>query len=619
MENLKELQVAALLHDFGKFVRKYNGGRGKHAVLSGEFLKDNEQLCVGYDADTIISLVAAHHSDTAESYNNTVGVTIEPGKTVSAKTADSVYSLAEKADKELLRLLVLADSLSASSDRRSETSGGTAGHFEYAPLRSPIAQVFGKTLAVKSGYNYRVYEYNGTDDSKATVTSQLNDSNFDTNVIESYNKIKDGLSALTDTESLLVLLQKCWSTVNANTWKPAGSGCCNTTTSLFDHSKTTSAIAGCLLINKRNNVKVNEEAPNIDVWHMTCVGNNISLGNTIKIGLHNIGLTSACIIGNTGNEIYFMYPSSERENMVNNVKELNIEMHKRYGETLNFEIAENWQFKHCNESLSERFSNKFVGVLDVIGKVSVEDNKKETYNNIEKTIGGYVLNHYDYVINQIVENNDSISKLATTLRLFEMFSKETKLYLEDHGCRLIESSFNKCIYTVDKDDMHKIEAGIDSLYKKYVLDCTGLTFSNVTTDRYYDGVNLIKSELEAFSKRRKIEDNESYMKIRDKLFKLGALDYYKRMLTSASKVGKNTLFKVLKLYDDIIQYEEDHNAEHLVSLSKLQYLIANEGDEASKAFEKNCLQAVYDAEQDRIKPVATIYYEAILEESRRKR
>ena len=619
MNNLKEIQVAGLLHDFGKFIRKYNGGKGKHAILSGEFIENNKELCLGCDTDTIVGIVAAHHSDVTPLFEKTVGIEIEPNKKVEATVANKVYSLTTNENKDMLKILTMADSLSASSDRRSETSGNTAGHSDYAPLWSPIAQVFGDRLAVKSGYNYKVYNYNGTDDTKDTVLSTLNDSDFSKNMLDSYNKIKTEMGKLTDIDSLLALLEKCWSTVNANTWRPAGSTLGNTTTSLFDHSKTTSAIAGCLFVNKLNNVKISLDNPKIDVWHLTYIGEHISIRDTIKKELNRIGLSSACIIGNTDNEIYFMYPASEAGSIIDNIKQLNVEIYKQYGETINFEIAKDWQFKNCDKSLSERYTSKFIGVLDVINSVNAPDRYKDASTSKDNTLGGYKVNHYEYILEQIIENNDSISKLATTLRIFEMFSREVEAYLVEHGCKVIESSFDKCVYTVNNNDVHQLESDINNIYKKYTSNCTGLTFSNVNENRYVDGINLINSELDSFSKKRKLEDRDSYIKIRNKMFKIEALGHYKKISESASKVAKNTLYKVLKLYSEILQYETDGNAEHLVSLSKFQYLISNEADENSKAFEKKSLQAVWDAEQNKIKSLATIYYEAILAESRRKR
>ena len=619
MNNLKEIQVAGLLHDFGKFIRKYNGGKGKHAILSGEFIENNKELCLGCDTDTIVGIVAAHHSDVTPLFEKTVGIEIEPNKKVEATVANKVYSLTTNENKDMLKILTMADSLSASSDRRSETSGNTAGHSDYAPLWSPIAQVFGDRLAVKSGYNYKVYNYNGTDDTKDTVLSTLNDSDFSKNMLDSYNKIKTEMGKLTDIDSLLALLEKCWSTVNANTWRPAGSTLGNTTTSLFDHSKTTSAIAGCLLVNKLNNVKISLDNPKIDVWHLTYIGEHISIRDTIKKELNRIGLSSACIIGNTDNEIYFMYPASEAGSIIDNIKQLNVEIYKYYGETINFEIAKDWQFKNCDKSLSERYTSKFIGVLDVINSVNAPDRYKDASTSKNNTLGGYKVNHYEYILEQIIENNDSISKLATTLRIFEMFSREVEAYLVEHGCKVIESSFDKCVYTVNNNDVHQLESDINNIYKKYMSNCTGLTFSNVNENRYVDGINLINSELDSFYKKRKLEDRDSYIKIRNKMFKIEALGHYKKISESASKVAKNTLYKVLKLYSEILQYETDGNAEHLVSLSKFQCLISNEADENSKTFEKKSLQAVWDAEQNKIKSLATIYYEAILAESRRKR
>ena len=632
MENLKEIQVAGLLHDIGKFVRKYNGGKGKHAVLSGEFIALNKNLCIRCDIDKVIGLVAAHHSDDSKSFSNSVGVNIEHNKVVSAAVANEVYALAKNADKDLLKILTMADSLAASSDRRSETGIGTSGHCEYAPLWSPIGQVFGKRLAVRSGHEYKVYNYQGENDLKETV--KLNDSNFENNVIENYKQFKQGIDDLTDDiEILLGILDDCWSTVNANTWRPAGSTIGNTTTSLYDHSKLTSAIAGCLLINKNNGVKISIDNPNIDVWHVLCTGDH-DINCEIAREIDNLELSSACVIGCAdammckGKEIYFIYPSSETEKLIENTRELNNYLYSSYGETINFEIARNWKFKNCDKSLHERFNERFIGILDVVNKLNVREplrgigcgtfGEDEPFYE-EGTFAGFKINHYDYILDSIVRNNDSISKLATTLRVFTDFSAEIEAYLRENKCYMQYESFDNCIYSIDKNKIHQIEKGIAEIYRKYVGDCIGLTFSNITTSRFSDAVDLLNSELDTYSKNRKIEDNESYVKIESRYFKIKAIDLYTRITNKASKVSKNTLFKIIKLYDEILQYADDNNAEHLVSLSKFQYLIANEADENSKQFEQECLQVVYDADKDKIKPSATIYYEAIVVESRRKR
>ena len=618
---IKELQLAGLLHDTGKFIRKYNGGLGKHAILSGVFLNNHkEELAkLGIEVDTLIGLVTSHHEYSEDDFSSIVGKTIEPDVKSLAVNVNEVYKKAENVNKELVKIITLADSLSASSDRYSETNGNNGASAAYAPLWSSVAQAMGEKLAVKSGSAYRVYEYSGEDDNKATVTSAMNDPDFIESTTRSYKELVEAFSEVTDEEELINVLSKYWSTVNANTWRPNGEKIGNTTTSLFDHSKTTAAIAGCLYINKQNNVKIGESNPNIDVWYLEVIGEHKTAVSIAIKELSKLGLLSSSLIGGTDKEVYFMYPGSERERLINSLKELNEEMFIKYGETINYSIAENWKFKNCRDSFNSRFTTKYFGIKDLIGKVVPKSNFSKSTVDFSDYIAGYQLSHFDYIIEQIVTNTESISKLATTLRVFELFSKEVKSILDRHCCEVLYIGLDKCIYTVKDEEKHVIESEVYKSFCNFVGNSTGIVFSSTLTDKYIDSIGILGQELLAYKNNRKAEDKCTYIKIGKSLYKISALDSYNKLVTMANKVNKSTIFKLIKLYEEALQMNIDNNPEHLIALSKLQYLISNEKDENSKVFEQKCQQALFDEEQQKIKQQANVYYEVLKDASRRKR
>lgn len=618
---IKELQIAGLLHDTGKFIRKYNGGSGKHAILSGIFLNNHrdELSKISVDVETVVSLATAHHPYSRDEFNNIIGKTIEPDVKILAVNADKTYMISEGVNKELLKIITLADSLSASSDRYSETSGKNGSGAPYAPLWSSIAQVMGEKLAVKAGSAYKVYEYSGEDDSKSTVTGALNDSDFVENITKSYKGLLEALNKMKDAEELISILSKYWSTVNANTWRPNGEKIGNTTTSLFDHSKTTAAIAGCLYINKQNNVNIGELNPNIDIWYLEVIGEHKTAVDIAIEELHKVELLSSALIGGTDKEVYFMYPGSERERLKDSLKKLNEEMFIKYGETINYSIAENWQFKKCRDSFNSRFTTKYFGIKDLIGKVVPQSNFSKTSVGFSDYIAGYQLSHFDYIVEQATTNTESISKLATTLRVFEMFSSEVKKILDKHCCDILYMSLDKCIYTVENEEKHNIESEIHKVFCNFVGNSTGIVFSNIAADRYVDSIGILEQELLTYKNNRKSEDKDTYIKIGKNLYKISALNTYNNVVVTADKINKSTIFKIIKLYEEALQISSDNNPEHLIALSKLQYLISNEKDENSKAFEQKCKQALFDEEQCKIKPQANVYYEALKDASRRKR
>ena len=606
-EELYALQVAGLLHDFGKFCHKYNNGKAKHNILSAAFVDYNNQLLAGANKEAVINMILKHHDVTDEDFKNAIGANIEPDTSITAAEItrfNDIYNDATYAN--LVKLLRQADGLSASGDRASESGADKGAHAEYALIWSPITRALGcDDIAVKSSSNYKVIRYEGDDDSKATVLA--NDSFFDTAMQQKYERIMSGLASVRYIEDLNKLLEAEWSTVNPNTWRPKGAKIGNTTTSLYDHSKTTAAIAGCLY--------VNTEGSGIDIVNIHLNGTSNKLYGFVIKELNDLGLYSMCIISKVENEVLFMYPHNEITKLENDIKEFNKEIFSNNGETIDYKIADTWQFRGCTDTFNERVGAKHYGVLDVVNDVNKCPNVQEDDNKCYDILVGYRLTNFDYIMNHLMNDNDSISKVATSLRIFEMFANDVEKELNDIGAYIVELSLDAGYFSVKSiGEYYEIAQKIKTCYEKYVLDATGLIISNVKCDRYCDNLAIIKSQLQVYYDKRAEKDAKSYIRIRTSLYGFNGLMAYLHVKKSIvdNNINTSTLVKLSKIMCDLIAYADTQNNECLIALSRLNYLITNERNEKSKKFEKECLTRIYSNEKDELNSGnLKIYYQAI--------
>lgn len=604
-DDLYAVQVAGLLHDFGKFCHKYNGGKAKHNLLSSVFVANHKELLVGADAAKVINLILKHHDLTNDDFKNAIGSNTEPDSLVTSNDAKSMNeSYNDSTNAKLVRLLRIADGFSASGDRASETGSDKGAHAEYALIWSPIAKALGvNNIAVKSNSDYEVIKYVGDDDAKSTVMS--NDSEFEKSMLQKYDSIIAALPKLKTVEDLNALLEKEWTTVNPNTWRPEDSKIGNTTTSLYDHSKTTAAIAGCLY--------VNDEGSGVDIVNIHLNGTNDSLYGFVIKELNSLGLYSMCIISKTKNDVLFMYPHNKLEKLQNAILEFNRKVFSERGETVDYKIACSWQFRDCTDSFNDRFESKKYGVLDVIN--TYPDIEAEKSDRCFDILVGYRLTNFEYIISHLMDNNDSISKVTTSLRIFEMFANDVEKMLKDIDADIVELSLDSCYFSVKNiEEYYTIGRRISTCYEKYVLDSTGIIISNVRCDKYCDNLARIKSQLQTYYDKRDEKDSKSYIKIRKNLYPFGALGTYlnvkKRIVNEG--ISTSTLIKLIKIMDDLIMYLDTGNNEYLIALSRLHRLITNEKVEVNKAFEKLCLSRIYDVEKDTLNNTSLkIYYQAI--------
>ncbi len=210
MGEIEILRIAALLHDIGKFWQGA-GGEGRHEELSDRFIKQflPETLQEG------LTFVASHHKK-------------------------SMYM--EKGYKRL-KILVIADWLS-SEERRKYDRETEKGERKSTPMRSIFSAIsLPKREKAADMYLYPSV-YSPTELEEPTTS-------VDTNKLsENYKKLWNAFTAdikkiktknlSKSFETIFYLLKKYCTTVPAAVYKTVPD------ISLFDHAKTTCAIADCI-------------------------------------------------------------------------------------------------------------------------------------------------------------------------------------------------------------------------------------------------------------------------------------------------------------------------------------------------------------------------------------
>lgn len=610
---LNNIYVSGLLHDTGKYLQKCGNAKVKHNILSQLFILSNPNICVGADVSTVANLVAHHHNDVSALNSE---VMFGPGEAAGIpviKAASDNYAISE--NKDYINMLCKADSLAASSDRASEIeSGKKGGRAPYAPLISVVGKVFDARVAIRHEVDYKTYLYDGNDETEATINR--NDPDFKAHISNSFKAFMKDISSVKHIGDLNYVLEKHWSTVNANTWKPEGESLGNTTTSLYDHSKMTAAIAACLYINSCHDTE------GIDIWHVIYNGSSDELFYLVSPEFRKLGLQAPNIIYCTDSDGFFMVPAAFRNEFKSFLKALNKEQYVAFGETIDYNLAPNWTFTGCRNDISARFSEHHQGILDVFNEV-IEDTGDEEYTHKhfkDKVIVGVLINNFDRISTKVLTENDSISKLSTLFRVFVNFSDDVKAYLESDGCEVISRSISEIIYACNSDDLYKTQKNIATLYDKYVGGTTGLSFINRLYNRYEDTITNVKNAMQvrADSFGSLGDGISTTIMIRKTRVKISALNVYDKVYKEALSCKNATLYKILKLYDEGFLYRKDKDPNHLVVLSRFAYLISNTKDEADKALLEKCKNVLYDSEKDIIKTLADIYYEAVYDAARNK-
>ena len=274
---VKEVQLAGILHDIGKFYQK--SGRkgaevagimvkGHHAQVSSSFIENYRKQFIKYDidVDAVKEMVQRHH--TSDRNNN----------------GDVLVSKAKPEYKNICNLVNYADNIS-SSERFDNTDVGSGTSYITEPLTSVLS-----VWATGSKHNYPVGEMEAYFD-KASDTHLKNDSELNEKWIKHFaNRIE---SWVFEAETFEEMFNRIDETLREYLWCfPSDSTQRLADVSLYDHLKTTSAIAAVMydeLVNNPENQtgmkSINKEMG----WEFKdSASKTVDKFTLIRVGIENI-------------------------------------------------------------------------------------------------------------------------------------------------------------------------------------------------------------------------------------------------------------------------------------------------------------------------------------------
>ena len=203
-----ELAIGSLLHDIGKICYRANSDGRNHSVSGYEFLKEQ-----GIENDAILNQVKLHHA--------------------------RLLSKAEIEKDDLAYITYWADNVAAGADRKPNDDRFLWGYDKYVPLSS----IFNILNGNKGSYSYSMQMI--YDDGKANNPQEKEGTYTDGIYNGIIERIRQCLSSIELKDeyvnSLLSVLEATQSFVPSSTDK---SQLCDI--SLYDHSKITAALAGCM-------------------------------------------------------------------------------------------------------------------------------------------------------------------------------------------------------------------------------------------------------------------------------------------------------------------------------------------------------------------------------------
>lgn len=264
----KEIALAGLLHDIGKFYQKAKqspiNNKGKHPKVSKEFIKTYFNFFNKYvDANILMEFVARHHEN--KMYFD----------------EEFLAGYGDENIKNYTYIVATADNLS--SKERDESQLGTAD-FRIRPLncvfnRVNISNNSSKVLSYKSG-EYNVdnivpqdileNEYSSTDKLIGDFTNQMD--LLIKNPPQNFNALMIVLDR--------ILKKYLWCI-------PASSQDIISDISLYDHSKTTSAISSALYLYQQNIEKINRNNINDNKYKYILIGFSFSDIQNYLIGIYD--------------------------------------------------------------------------------------------------------------------------------------------------------------------------------------------------------------------------------------------------------------------------------------------------------------------------------------------
>lgn len=274
MRFLNEIKLAGLLHDIGKFYQKAGTGKtvagvnvqGHHAMVSANFVEVYREIFenLGINVDAVKEIVQHHHTRKDKNYE------------ISVDEAKAEF-------KVLCNVVNYADNIS-SSERLEETDITKGGYYATVPLTSIFS-----TLVPGKKYNYPLGTFVKTHD-KASASHIKNDTNTNQVYIESFaeelNKINN------DADDFDKYFNKLNTLLEKYLWCiPSDSQQRLADVSLYDHLKTTSAIATIMYDELVNNPEYRKGLRSDKAslgWEFTDASvSKVDSFSLIKVGIKN--------------------------------------------------------------------------------------------------------------------------------------------------------------------------------------------------------------------------------------------------------------------------------------------------------------------------------------------
>lgn len=375
--------LAALLHDIGKLIHRQSSdkhtAKGGHAEASHDFVKKHvEKLknCDLYDIDLVAFLVESHHSSKADIYKSPF---------LKDKSPDL-----KKEFYDLVRIVKDADSYSC-TEREKDEQDRRDGARRLAPLDSIFSCMSIETTA-RTGWVKSRYNLGELDPARNFPDSPLELlSDKDKDIICHIEKFESALPDFSQFKNFDAVLAAWIDLLERYTWcVPSDTRYEFTDISLFDHLRSSAAIAACLYRTHEDEIGTGafsraEEITLVAgdfsgiqdyIFHITNVGTGgaakrlrarsfyvtLFTEATVHKVLHALNMPLLCNIFSSGGKFMLLVPNKKEmdEKLQQVKKEIELEIHKHHFSVFSFLMS----WKHVKSFKKDMKVLNFVELAD---------------------------------------------------------------------------------------------------------------------------------------------------------------------------------------------------------------------------------------------------------------
>lgn len=380
----KEIVLAGLFHDIGKFYQKGSkknikkiDNSGKHPEVSKNFIKNYYDFFSKFiDVDVLIEIASRHHESSSF-----------PKELLCEYATDKL--------KPYCYLVSTADNLSSSE--RDEKAEKTE-HYKTKMLDSVFNRINRNENTKVLSYNLDTYNCN----SIFPNNEEKNNTEKNSIIINKFTEEVDELekNPPKSFNDLVIVLDNL---LKKYLWAVPSSTIDNISdVSLYDHSKTTSAIASALYLYhdeensvKKESIKKNEESkflllginiPNIEKYILSITENNASdtskrlraraffvsllLENINNNILNSLGLTILNKIMSVGGKSYLLIPNTKntKEKAINILKEIEKSVFNKF----KGDISIQYDFTKMNKTSFRNYSKVIMELSEKLDKLQTK-------------------------------------------------------------------------------------------------------------------------------------------------------------------------------------------------------------------------------------------------------